>query len=48
MVKTDKKDVYIMGQGTYGCVYNPEVSCEDKELENKEYISKLESQLHNK
>ena len=41
MTESDKKDLYIMGQGTYGCVYNPEVSCQDEKSENKGYISKV-------
>ena len=43
MADSDKKDLYIMGQGTYGCVYNPEVSCQDEKSENKGYISKVQS-----
>ena len=31
-----------MGQGTYGCVYNPEVSCVDEKSDNKGYISKVQ------
>ena len=42
MADSDKKDLYIMGQGTYGCVYNPEVSCQDETSENKGYISKVQ------
>ena len=42
MTDSDKKDLYIMGQGTYGCVYNPEVSCQDETSENKGYISKVQ------
>ena len=42
MTESDKKDLYIMGQGTYGCVYNPEVSCVDEKSDNKGYISKVQ------
>jgi serine/threonine protein kinase len=42
MTEPDKKDAYIIGQGTYGCVYKPEVSCVDETSENKKYISKVQ------
>ena len=43
MTEIEKKDVYILGQGTYGCVYKPEVSCGDGKSESKIYISKVQN-----
>jgi hypothetical protein len=42
MTKIEKKDVYILGQGTYGCVYKPKIPCVDDKLEDKKYISKVQ------
>lgn len=36
-----KKDIYILGQGTYGCVYRPEVDCKNTDTGSTEYISKI-------
>ena len=42
MTKIEKKDVYILGQGTYGCAYKPKIPCVDDKLEDKNYISKVQ------
>jgi serine/threonine protein kinase len=37
-----KKDIYIIGQGTYGCMYIPEISCDSKEPTLNKYVSKIQ------
>ncbi len=42
---TKNQDIRIIGQGTYGCVYKPEIECKDS-MKNKtdtEYISKIQN-----
>jgi len=41
MVSNDNK-LYILGQGSYGCVYNPEITCRDKKTDGKRYVSKVQ------
>jgi serine/threonine protein kinase len=38
----DKKDIYIIGQGTYGCMYIPEISCDSKQPTLNKYVSKIQ------
>ena len=38
----NKKDIYIIGQGTYGCMYIPEISCDSKEPTLNKYVSKIQ------
>ena len=37
-----KKDIYIIGQGTYGCMYIPEISCDSKQPTLNKYVSKIQ------
>ena len=38
----NKKDIYIIGQGTYGCMYIPEISCDSKQPTLNKYVSKIQ------
>ena len=42
MADSDKKDLYIMGQGTYGCVYRPNIDCQTKKIDSKQFLSKIQ------
>lgn len=45
MVSNDNK-LYILGQGSYGCVYNPEIRCRDTKTAGKRYVSKVQLDDH--
>lgn len=32
----------LLSEGGYGCVFHPEVSCDGKEIKNKEYVTKIQ------
>ena len=40
---TKNQDIRIIGQGTYGCVYKPEIECKDSTKSDTEYISKIQN-----
>ena len=42
---TKNQDIRIIGQGTYGCVYKPEIECKDstKSDTDMDYISKIQN-----
>ena len=32
----------LLSEGGYGCVFHPEVNCEGKEMQNKEFVTKIQ------
>lgn len=39
---SEEKDIHIIGQGTYGCVYRPNIDCETNEIGSQSYLSKIQ------
>ena len=35
-------NIQIIGQGTYGCVYRPNIDCKTKKIGSKQYLSKIQ------
>lgn len=40
--KSEKKQLQIIGQGTYGCVFRPEINCRTQQSGSKDYLSKIQ------
>jgi serine/threonine protein kinase len=40
--KISKKDIQILGQGSYGCVVRPSINCKTQKPEDRKYISKIQ------
>ena len=38
----ENNDIQIIGQGSYGCIYRPNVGCATKKPESKEHLSKIQ------
>lgn len=38
----ESSDIQIIGQGSYGCIYRPNVGCATKKPESKEHLSKVQ------
>ena len=36
----------VIGEGSYGCVHRPSLTCKDKKIDYKNKISKLMTQKH--
>ena len=36
----EEGNIHIIGQGTYGCVYSPNIECETQKLGSKKFLSK--------
>ena len=39
---SEEKDIHIIGQGTYGCVYRPNIDCTTYEIGSQDYLSKIQ------
>ncbi len=39
---SEEKDIHIIGQGTYGCVYRPNIDCKTDEIGSRNYLSKIQ------
>lgn len=39
---SEEKDIHIIGQGTYGCVYRPNIDCQTHEIGTRNYLSKIQ------
>tara|TARA_E500000178_G_scaffold208470_2_gene205796 strand:- start:3910 stop:5199 length:1290 start_codon:yes stop_codon:yes gene_type:complete len=39
---SSEKDIHIIGQGTYGCVYRPNIDCKTNEIGSRKYLSKIQ------
>lgn len=39
-----KKQIQIIGQGTYGCVVRPEINCQTQQPGSREYLTKIQIQ----
>ena len=37
-----QENIHIIGQGTYGCVYRPNIDCKTKQIGSNEYLSKMQ------
>ena len=37
-----QENIHIIGQGTYGCVYRPNIDCKTKQTGSNEYLSKMQ------
>lgn len=37
-----QNNIQIIGQGTYGCVYRPNIDCQTKKIDSKQYLSKIQ------
>ena len=42
MAKEDNNDIQIIGQGTYGCIYRPNIGCATKVPESRAHLSKIQ------
>jgi serine/threonine protein kinase len=40
--KNEKKEIRIIGQGTYGCAYHPSISCKDQKVGSARFLSKIQ------
>lgn len=40
--KEDGDDIHIIGQGSYGCIYRPNIGCATKKAESKTHLSKIQ------
>ena len=40
--KNENSEIQIIGQGSYGCIYRPNVGCATKKPESKEHLSKIQ------
>ena len=38
----EEGNIHIIGQGTYGCVYSPNIECETQKLGSKKFLSKIQ------
>lgn len=41
-IMSNEKDIHIIGQGTYGCVYSPNIDCKTYEIGTRDYLSKIQ------
>ena len=39
----EKDDLQIIGQGTYGCVFRPNIECSKKNLGDPSFLSKIQN-----
>ena len=37
-----QNNIQIIGQGTYGCVYRPNIDCQTKKIDSKQFLSKIQ------
>lgn len=40
--KEEGDDIHIIGQGSYGCIYRPNIGCANKKAESKTHLSKIQ------
>ena len=38
----NQNNIQIIGQGTYGCVYRPNIDCQTKKIDSKQFLSKIQ------